>query len=218
MGSLIAAQLGIGLLLVPPGKVAMAAVSAAAPWLVEQGVISVLDSPVTLKVSHLSFLSPGILPLIQIGEPCGGDSVDRDYLKSFCRAGRIYTEDIDKVFDLIIDGEIANPDDLREDIATIMEDFVDEYKDARPPQDLRMFHDESTRQLKQGAEFLRRNDLEKLVELYRSLPDAPRHVQVRLENIAQDVNECKKAQERGFDVGAVGSLSQYRFLAELFED
>lgn len=130
-------------------------------------------------------------------EACGGDSgggpggagSDEAYVRAVCGAFAKFEEDFTK---LLSDPEaLSDEDALTEKFAGVYRTFVDSVAKARPPADVREYHDAFVSQLRTSLDAAEKGDLESAFAESSDLPAPPQDVQDRLQKVADGIEECR---------------------------
>jgi len=152
-------------------------------------------------------LRAGILP-VALGAVvlagCGGDDdgggsgSDEDYVGAICKAGLTFSKDLEKAFS---DTSLLSDEDKAMDkLADIFEEFADDFAKAKPPSDLKEWHEDAVKELKAGVKSLKEGDMESGIFAGDSpFPEPPEDVAERLSKVAEGNKDCEEAD---FSFGA----------------
>ena len=123
---------------------------------------------------------------------CGGDGAgsDEDFVKELCNASTQLETDLDAA--IANASSQTDPEKAIEALVPPLEDFVEAFKDANPPEDLEDWHETASDQLE--AEVVAFKEAKSLDELEgfgdSPVPDPPAEAKARLRTAAEDIEEC----------------------------
>ena len=122
----------------------------------------------------------------------GGSGSDEDYVAAICKAGVKFTKDLEKAFtDTSL---LSDEDKAMEKLADIFEDFANDFEDAKPPSDIKEWHEDAAKQLKDGVKQIKDGDMESGIFAGDSpFPEPPEDVADRLSKVAEDNEDCQEA-------------------------
>lgn len=122
----------------------------------------------------------------------GGSGSDEDYVAAICKAGLNFSKDLEEVFK---DPEsLADEDKAMEKLADIFEDFANDFAKAKPPADLKDWHNDASKQLKDGVEQIKDGDLESGIFAGDTpFPEPPAEAGERLQKAAESNEDCQEA-------------------------
>jgi hypothetical protein len=118
---------------------------------------------------------------------------DKEYVKDICVAFNAYMDGALKAFssDPSSAGDQAA---LVKKIGPLLETFAKEVAKAKPPRDVKKYHDELVKQTKDSSEKLKSGKITSLSELGQGVTppkDLEPAIKARLANAEQDVKECQ---------------------------
>lgn len=123
---------------------------------------------------------------------CSGDDSgnDEDFTRGLCEASSGLRTGVEESLDNARTS--TNPNAAAEALVEPIDDFVDDFKDLNPPDDLKDWHDDASAQLEAVAkDFRQRKDLAALQGFADSpVPDPPAAAKSRLRAAAEDIQEC----------------------------
>lgn len=122
----------------------------------------------------------------------GGTGNDENYVSSICKAGLDFSKAIEKIF---TDPEmLADEDKAMDKLADAFEDFSNAFAKANPPADLKDWHSDASKQLKDGVQQIKDGDLEGGIFAGDTpFPEPPAGAAERLEKIAETNEDCQEA-------------------------
>jgi hypothetical protein len=144
-------------------------------------------------LKHFSPLAAGsLLCAVSVLSSCGGSSGgnDKDFVTDLCHAATDLRGGIQQA---IKEGSTSTDANKTVDlISAPIDQFVKDFADARPPKDLKEWHDGASQQLQQTAQnFKQQNTLAALTDFGHSpVPDPPAAAKARLEDVAKSVPDC----------------------------
>lgn len=133
---------------------------------------------------------------------CGGDDngggggsgsgSDEDYVAAICKAGLNFTKDLEEVFK--DPSALADEKKAMEKLADIFEDFANDFAKAKPPADLKDWHNDASKQLKDGVKQIKDGDLESGIFAGDTpFPEPPAEAGERLQKAAESNKDCIEA-------------------------
>ena len=123
---------------------------------------------------------------------------DTQYVADICKATKKFSDDLDKVMKDA--ASLKNPDDIAKKFTGPFEDFSNAFAKAKPPKDLKDWHAQTSKNLKDLVAKLKKGDAATLASAFDSNPigDPPKEAQDRLQKAAANNKDCKDAN---FDFG-----------------
>jgi hypothetical protein len=126
------------------------------------------------------------------GVPSGGTGSDEQFVADICKAGAKFSTDIQAV--LAAAASLSDPAKAAQKMAVPFQDFSDAFAKAKPPSDLKDWHNTASAKLKDAAAALKKGDLESDIFTQDSpIPDLPQSAQDRLQKIADNNKDCQAA-------------------------
>ncbi len=125
---------------------------------------------------------------------CGGDGggglgTDEEYVDDLCGAFQSLQENMDGLFE-DLSGE-ADEQKVAEAFAEPFEEFLNELKKARPPADVKPYHDELVDSFEQTVKAIKDGDMNAL-DNTDDVSDPPEDIQARLEKAAENNKTCQE--------------------------
>lgn len=122
----------------------------------------------------------------------GGTGSDEDYVSAICKAGVDFSKALEEVFK--DPSALTDEDKAIEKLSEAFEDFANDFAKAKPPADLKEWHSEASKQLKDGVKQLKDGDLEGGIFAGDSpFPEPPAEAGERLSKIAETNEDCQEA-------------------------
>jgi hypothetical protein len=122
----------------------------------------------------------------------GGSGSDESYVAAICKAGVEFSKALEEVFK--DPSALTDEDKAIEKLSDAFEDFANAFAKAKPPADLKDWHEDAAKQLKDGAKQLKDGDLEGGIFAGDSpFPEPPAEVGERLSKIAETNKDCQEA-------------------------
>lgn len=120
----------------------------------------------------------------------GGTGSDEKYVGDLCKA----TLKLTNAFQSINPADLGDESKIFDILEKPYEEFVDAMEDAKPPKDLKDYHDEALRQFRAALKAIEDEDQEELDRIFDAeLPDPPAGVEERLDKVARDNKDCADA-------------------------
>lgn len=138
------------------------------------------------------FMIPAVLALVFAA--CGGDGgggigTDDEYVEDLCQAFKSMQEDMDSLFEDLSDE--TDEQKIAEAFAGPFEELVNGLKKARPPADVKPYHDQLVDSFEQAVNAIKDGDLNAL-DSVDEISDPPADIQARLEKAAEDNKTCQE--------------------------
>lgn len=124
---------------------------------------------------------------------CGGggdEPSDEDYVRSVCNAGKEFGEDVQE---LIAEADPADEEALAEDFNDLLRDFVNDIRDANPPEDAEEGHNSLVASLQAAVDAVDEQGIEALFNFEEPEIPLPTDVSARLAEVAENTPECVDA-------------------------
>jgi hypothetical protein len=123
------------------------------------------------------------------GGPGGGTGSDEEFVSDICKAGLNFTKSLDDIFK--DPSALADEDKAIEKLADSFEDFANAFAKANPPADLKAWHSDASKQLKEGVKQIKDGDLEGGVFAGDTpFPEPPGDAGDRLTRVAEENKDC----------------------------
>lgn|GEM_PF-4729254 len=126
------------------------------------------------------------------GAACGDDepATDRDFVAELCAATRTLEERLAPA--IAAASEETDPARALEALVGPLEEFVDAFREADPPEDLEEWHRDAGRELEEAVEHFKDEKSLAALEGFGDspVPDPPAEAKARLRSAARDVEEC----------------------------
>ncbi len=121
----------------------------------------------------------------------GGTGSDEKFVADICKAGAQFSKDLEKASANL--GNASDPKKAAEALADPFEDFAKAFDKAKPPKDLKDWHDQASKKLNEAVAALKKGDLESDIFTGEPFPDPPKEASDRLTKIAENNKDCKDA-------------------------
>jgi len=122
----------------------------------------------------------------------GGTGSDEKFVADICKAGAKFSKDLEKATANL--GNSTDPKKAAQSLAEPFEDFSNAFAKAKPPKDLKEWHDAAADKLKEAAASLKKGDLEAdIFTQDEPFPDPPKEASDRLTKIADKNKDCQDA-------------------------
>ena len=126
------------------------------------------------------------------GGSSGGTGSDEKYVGDLCKATLVFSKAIEKV--TADPSKLNNASDISKAFADPFEDYAKSVSKAKPPKDLKQFHDDVVKTLNEAAKAMKSGgDLDALSSLGGDFPEPPKAAQDRLQKVADKNKDCKEA-------------------------
>jgi hypothetical protein len=126
------------------------------------------------------------------GSSGGGTGSDEKFVSDICKAGAQFSKDIDSVTKDL--SGASSEKDIAVKFAKPFETFANAFSNAKPPSDLKQWHSDASKQLKDAVAALKKGDTESgLFAGDNPFPEPPQNAQDRLEKIAEKNKDCQDA-------------------------
>ena len=119
----------------------------------------------------------------------GGTGSDEKFVADFCKAAAKFSEDLDK----LDPSKITDVDKIGETLAEPFEDFSDSFAKLKPPSDLKEWHEDASKALKDTVKALKDGDFENTLD-DNPFPEFPEKAAERLSKVAEKNDDCKDAE------------------------
>ena len=124
---------------------------------------------------------------------------DKEYVKDMCVSFNSY---MDGVFKVIQSDPSSATDQaaIAKKLGPFLESFAKDVDKAKPPRDVKKYHDELVKQVKDSSEKLKSGKVKSLAELGQGVTppkDLDPAILTRLSNAEKDVKECSEGQLAG---------------------
>jgi hypothetical protein len=120
----------------------------------------------------------------------GGTGNDRDYVAAICKAQLGFFQDLEKAIDE------ATGDETEEQVVEILAPALDRWvaniRNARPPADIRDYHNEVVRVAADAVNRIKETKSVDALDTLDSIPEAPAAVRDRLNAVAQENADCRE--------------------------
>lgn len=122
----------------------------------------------------------------------GGDSEpsDEEYVTAICNAGKQFGEDVQE---LIANADPSDEEQVAEDFNELLGNFVDDIRDANPPEDVEEGHQSLVASLEAAVQAVEDGGMEALFTFEEPEFTLPDDVSARLSAVAEDTPECVEA-------------------------
>lgn len=122
----------------------------------------------------------------------GGTGSDEKFVADICKAGSQFSKDLEKATTSL--GNTSDPKKAAQALAKPFEDFANAFDKAKPPKDLKDWHDTASDKLKTAVAALKKGDLEAdIFTQDEPFPDPPKDAADRLSKIADNNKDCQDA-------------------------
>lgn len=122
----------------------------------------------------------------------GGTGSDEKFVADICKAGLNFTKALEDVFK--DPAALADEEKALEKLADAFEDFANAFAKANPPSDLKDWHSEASKQLKDGVQQIKDGDVESGIFAGDSpFPEPPAEAGDRLTKVAESNEDCIEA-------------------------
>lgn len=122
----------------------------------------------------------------------GGTGSDEKFVGDICKAGLNFSKALEDVFK--DPAALADEDKAIEKLADAFEDFANAFAKANPPADLKAWHSDASKQLKEGVKQIKDGDLEGGIFAGDSpFPEPPAEAGERLSKVAESNEDCIEA-------------------------
>lgn len=125
------------------------------------------------------------------GGPSGSGS-DEEYVQSLCDSFEHFSEAMEDLLTGV--DQDSSVEELTAAFVEPFEHFVDDLKDARPPSDVKPYHDDLIEQMQSVVDRIEDGDFDALDD--NPISEPPANVQARLQAVAEANSTCTEA---GFD-------------------
>lgn len=116
---------------------------------------------------------------------------DEQFVSDFCAALKDFDEDFSSVFANIED--LEDEDAMMEAMAEPISNFANAFEDIRVPSDLRDWHQQASRALRDAADSIEDGNFDEAAFDEDLIEEPPQDVQDRLQSLAEDNEDCKDA-------------------------
>lgn len=131
----------------------------------------------------------------------GGNGTDEKFVADICKAGANFSDAVQKL--LSDPTKLASEGDAAKALAGPMDDFANAFAKANPPKDLKSWHDDASKAMKDAAKELKAGKTDGTFFSGDSpIGDPPKEAQDRLTKIADNNKDCQKAD---LDFSGTGS-------------
>ena len=121
------------------------------------------------------------------GSPSGSEE---KYVGSICKATLNFTKALEK----INPADFADEDKVFEVLEEPYEDFVNDLEDAKPPKEMKEYHEQALKQLKAGLKAIKDKDQTAIEAAFSAdFPEPPANVEARMQKAAADNKDCTEA-------------------------
>jgi len=120
----------------------------------------------------------------------GGTGSDEAFVASICKSFNTFSTDLDKVMKDA--SSLTDEKAAAKKFAEPFDKLATNFANAKPPKDLKDWHSDASKVLKDAAKAMKDGDLAALENL-DDLPDPPSGASDRLEKIAKDNKDCQAA-------------------------
>lgn len=127
-------------------------------------------------------------------QPSSGTGNDARYVADICKSAKTYLEDFTAAFGKI---DPSNPKAFTDALAKPMRSFAQDFARAKPPQDLKAWHDETVARFNGVVKALERGDANAFSADGPQFPQMPAEASARLQQLAQDNKDCQALQQAG---------------------
>lgn len=122
----------------------------------------------------------------------GGTGSDEKFVADICKAGLDFSKALEEVFK--DPSALTDEDKAIEKLGDAFEDFANAFAKAKPPADLKDWHSEASKQLKDGVKQIKDGNLEGGIFAGDSpFPEPPAEAGDRLSKIAENNKDCQEA-------------------------
>lgn len=126
------------------------------------------------------------------GGSSGGTGSDEKFVSDICKAGANFSESITKL--LSDPSKLSDESAAAKAMAEPMSDFANAFAKAKPPKDLKEWHDDASDKLKEAADALKKGDMNAdIFTQDEPFPDPPKDAADRLSKIADGNKDCQEA-------------------------
>jgi hypothetical protein len=122
----------------------------------------------------------------------GGTGSDEKFVSDICKAGLTFSKSLEDVFK--DPAALADEEKALGKLADAFEDFSNAFAKANPPSDLKAWHSDASKQLKEGVKQIKSGDLEGGIFAGDSpFPEPPAAAGDRLSKVAESNKDCQDA-------------------------
>jgi hypothetical protein len=123
----------------------------------------------------------------------GGTGSDEDFVADICKAGKQFAADFQTALK-DLGTNASDPNKIAEKLTKPVEDFVKAFAKAKPPKDLKDWHEQATSQMNLLVKNLKENnDFSAFEEQDQPFPDPPANAEERLSKVAEKNKDCQDA-------------------------
>lgn len=124
------------------------------------------------------------------GSSSGGTGSDEKFVADLCKAAAKFSTDLEK----IDPSKVTDVDKIGETLAKPFEDFSNSFAKLKPPSDLKEWHSDASKALKDSVKALKGGDFENMLDDSSPFPELPKSAADRLTKIADKNDDCKDAE------------------------
>jgi len=122
----------------------------------------------------------------------GGTGSDEKFVSDICKAGLNFSKSLEDIFK--DPAALADEKKAIEKLSGSFEDFANDFAKAKPPADLKAWHSDASKQLKEGVKQIKEGDLEGGIFAGDSpFPEPPGDAGDRLSKLAETNDDCIEA-------------------------